>query len=61
MIKPSLRDDVDDQIERIMLEQVTSALNISSPRFWGEQSGIVFNTLSEDFMKPVTEIGIYKN
>lgn len=61
MIRPLLKDDEEDEdakINEIMVNQVTKALNISIPGEWGSQSGRVFNKLGEDFMKPVTSIGI---
>lgn len=59
MIKPSARvdDDEDYLIEQLMKGPVKKALNLTVN--WGSQSGAVFSTLRTDFMKPVTDIGLY--
>lgn len=54
LIKPAVRDDDDDKIDKIM-PQVAEKLNISH-RF-DSQSGNVFSKLSGDFMKANTHIG----
>ncbi|KAF5275998.1 hypothetical protein FQA39_LY00794 [Lamprigera yunnana] len=55
--KPGVRscaDPVDVAIEELMNGEVKQALNLTVE--WGSLSGIVFDVLSEDFMKPVTHI-----
>lgn len=39
---------------------VKEALAIPENVTWGGQSNAVFSSLSEDFMKPVTSVGMYK-
>jgi serine carboxypeptidase 1 len=55
LIKPGLRDEVDDKIDVLMNNDVKEALGLDAS--WGYQSGFVFDALYEDFMKPVTDIG----
>lgn len=56
LVKPGSSDELseDEKIERLMNGPVKKALNLNVT--WGAQSGVVFNTLSGDFMKPVTHI-----
>jgi serine carboxypeptidase 1 len=54
LIKPGLRDEVDDKIDVLMNNDVKEALGLDAS--WGYQSGFVFDALYEDFMKPVTDI-----
>lgn len=54
---PGVKDDVDEKIEILMNTDVKQALGIDVQ--WGAQSGGVFDALYEDFMKPVTSIGIF--
>lgn len=42
-------------LDTLMNTLVKDALNIPANVTWGAQSNAVFNTLREDFMKPVTE------
>ncbi|KAF2898895.1 hypothetical protein ILUMI_07278 [Ignelater luminosus] len=55
MIKPGVDTDLtdDEKLEELMNGPVKKALNLNVT--WGAQSGDVFDTLSEDFMKSVTE------
>nr|XP_022907640.1 retinoid-inducible serine carboxypeptidase-like [Onthophagus taurus] len=50
------RDEEDEILERIMA-QVRESLGLEAQ--WGVQSNAVFSTLSEDFMKPVTQVTEY--
>lgn len=52
-----LRDD--DDLDHFMNTVVKEALEIPAEVTWGGQSGDVFDYLSEDFMKPATEVGMY--
>lgn len=57
--KPGARISFDDnKLEEVMNGPVKKALGLNAT--WGEHSGTVFDVLSEDFMKPVTSIGIIK-
>ncbi|XP_021913833.1 retinoid-inducible serine carboxypeptidase-like isoform X2 [Zootermopsis nevadensis] len=49
-----LRDD--DDLDHFMNTVVKEALEIPAEVTWGGQSGDVFDYLSEDFMKPATEV-----
>lgn len=50
-------DERDDILEALMNGAVREALDIPDHVVWGSQSGITFNTLAGDFMKPVTDVG----
>lgn len=53
---PSVRDEDDDKIEKIMKGPVKETLGLNAT--FGAQSSAVFRTLREDFMKPATDIGM---
>lgn len=46
----------DLDLKILMNGPVKKALNIPEKVRWGSQSNLVFNTLSEDFMKPVNDV-----
>ncbi|RVE46147.1 hypothetical protein evm_009221 [Chilo suppressalis] len=58
---PYMSDNTREVVDlnTLMNTQVKNALHIPDHVIWGQQSNAVFNTLSEDFMKPVTD-GIEK-
>lgn len=49
----------DRVLSELMNSKVKQTLKIASNITWGGQSGRVFNVLSEDFMKPCTEVCKY--
>ncbi|KAK5649242.1 hypothetical protein RI129_000271 [Pyrocoelia pectoralis] len=51
---PECVDEVDYKIDLLMNGKIKEALKLNVT--WGSQSGIVFNTLGVDFMKPVVDI-----
>lgn len=50
----------DSSLDHFMNTFVKAALGIQENVTWGGQSNAVFSSLSEDFMKPVTSVGMYK-
>lgn len=48
-----------DALNNVMNNQVKKALDLPSSLYWSESSGTVFQALSSDFMKPVTDVGMY--
>lgn len=58
MKKLLLRDD--DSLDHLMNTLVKETLEIPENVTWGGQSNAVFNALYEDFMKPATEVGMYR-
>jgi hypothetical protein len=53
-----LRDDED--LDNFMNTVVKETLQIPEEIIWGGQSNDVFSALYEDFMKPATEVGMYR-
>lgn len=52
-----LFDDADTMLEELMRGPVSKALEIPEHVVWGSQSDATFETLAEDFMWPVVDIG----
>lgn len=52
-----MQRDIDEDIHNLMEGEVKEALGIPTNRHFEAQSGQVFSELSEDFMKPVTDVG----
>lgn len=50
-------DDADSMLDDLMRGPVSEALNIPEHVVWGSQSDITFETLMEDFMWPVVDVG----
>jgi len=56
MRKVLLRDDA--SLDNLMNTVVKETLQIPAAVTWGGQSNDVFSKLYEDFMKPVTSVGM---
>lgn len=61
-VLPGSFDEIETQaksLDSVMNNDVKKALKLPSTLRWTASSGVVFNSLWEDFMKPVTHIGIF--